>query len=80
MPDALLNIEVTPWSLPAECSVCVMIKYVLEHFGADFPTFLHVMQDPYGVCSHRTEVGYGFHTIRKILGGQVLPTSACLPL
>jgi SAM-dependent methyltransferase len=55
-PDALLDIEATPWGLPDSHFEYVLIKHVLEHVGADFPTFMRVMQELYRVCAHGAEV------------------------
>jgi hypothetical protein len=55
-PDILLNIESTPWSLPSDHFEKVLIKHVLEHVGADFPTFTRVMQELYRVCIHGAEI------------------------
>lgn len=55
-PDILMNIEITPWSLPSDHFEKVLIKHVLEHVGADFPTFTRVMQELYRVCVHGAEI------------------------
>jgi len=55
-PDLLLNIEATPWVLPTGHFEYVLIKHVLEHVGADFPTFMRVMQELYRVCANGAEV------------------------
>ena len=34
-PDALLDIESTPWDLPNDYLEYVLVKHVLEHVGAD---------------------------------------------
>ena len=55
-PDILLNIESTPWSLPSDHFEKVLIKHVLEHVGADFPTFTRVMPELYRICIHGAEI------------------------
>jgi len=55
-PDVLLDIESTPWVLQSDHFEYVLIKHVLEHVGADFSTFLRVMQELYRVCCDGAEV------------------------
>ncbi|WP_309090469.1 methyltransferase domain-containing protein [Phenylobacterium sp.] len=50
-PDRMLDIETTPWDLPTDGFEHVLMKHVLEHVGADFPTFRRVMQELYRILA-----------------------------
>jgi predicted SAM-dependent methyltransferase len=50
-PDQLLDIETTPWDLPTDGFDHILLKHVLEHVGADFPTFKRVMRELYRVTA-----------------------------
>ncbi|HEY3950667.1 class I SAM-dependent methyltransferase [Phenylobacterium sp.] len=48
-PDRLLDIEATPWDLPANGFDHVLMKHVLEHVGAEFAVFAAVMGELYRI-------------------------------
>jgi predicted SAM-dependent methyltransferase len=48
-PDRLLDIEATPWDLPANGFDHVLMKHVLEHVGAEFSVFAAVMGELYRI-------------------------------
>lgn len=50
-PDVLLNMEQSPWPLEDNSFDYILLKHVLEHVGADFPTFSKVMQELYRVAA-----------------------------
>lgn len=50
-PDAMVDIEATPWPLPTSHFETVLLKHVLEHVGQDFATFKRVMQELYRVTA-----------------------------
>lgn len=49
--DLFIDIEQTPWPLEDSSFDFVLMKHVLEHVGADFPTFRSVMQELYRVIA-----------------------------
>jgi SAM-dependent methyltransferase len=50
-PDRMLDIESTPWDLPTGGFEHVLMKHVLEHVGADFPTFSKVMGELFRILA-----------------------------
>lgn len=50
-PDVLFDMERTPWPLRDACFDTILLKHVLEHVGADFPTFARVMRELYRVAA-----------------------------
>ncbi len=50
-PDVLFDIEQTPWPLDDSGFDFILMKHVLEHVGADFPTFTRVMRELYRVTA-----------------------------
>lgn len=49
-PDRVMDLESTPWDLPADAVDEVLLNHVLEHLGARTETFLAVIAELYRVC------------------------------
>lgn len=50
-PDVLFDMERTPWPFRDASFDRILLKHVLEHVGADFPTFSRVMRELYRVTA-----------------------------
>ncbi len=49
-PDAVVDLERTPWPWPDDCADEVRLNHVLEHLGRETAVFLAIMRELYRIC------------------------------
>ncbi len=51
-PDEIVDLNTLPWPWDDDSVDEVLLRHVLEHLGAEVPTFLGIMKELWRICRH----------------------------